>query len=56
MGAHAMTEPKKTLPTRSLLQGAPYTHSTQTNLKARFAAIRQQQGKDATLNQSHRHD
>jgi hypothetical protein len=33
-----MTAP--TLPTKSLLQGAEYTHSSRTDIRARFAAMR----------------
>jgi len=31
---------KRTEPTRSLLQGGPYTKADHTDLRARFAAIR----------------
>jgi hypothetical protein len=31
---------RRTVPTKSLLQGAAYVHSTQTDIKARFDAIR----------------
>ncbi len=37
-----MNEPKRTEPTRSLLQGAPYTNANNTDIRVRFERIRQQ--------------
>ena len=37
---HAVNEPKRTMPTQTLLQGKPYTNSASTNLKAKFDEIR----------------
>ncbi len=31
---------KRTMPTRSLLQGMPYVHSTCTDIRARFLAMK----------------
>lgn len=45
-----MNEPKRTEPTRHLFAGHEYVHSTRTDIRARFAAIRaeqQQQAKQA---------
>lgn len=40
-------EAKRTDPTRSLLQGAPYVNAASTDIRARFDAIRAQQSKPA---------
>lgn len=45
-----MSGPKRTEPTRSLLQGGPYTPAASTDLKATFARIRAEQAAAAKTN------
>jgi hypothetical protein len=40
-----MSEPKRTMPSRTLLQGMAYTNAASTCLRTRFAAIRAEQQK-----------
>jgi len=47
-----MNEPKRTLPTKSLLEGGPYTPAASTDLRALFDRIRAEQQKKQAANVS----
>jgi hypothetical protein len=42
-------ELKRTLPSRSLLQGMPYVHSTKTDIRELFARVKAEQAKPTNV-------